>query len=134
VAGNVLNEDILGSIEFATQVSGAELILDLGHESCGAVKSAIDKIKLGHITGILDKIQPVIESSETFAGEKLSINQEYVLHAAIKNIEYTISQITSKSSIIKEVEENNVVKIVGGMYRLKTGEVTFWINGKIRFV
>ncbi len=125
VAGNFANEDILGSMEFACKVSGAKLILVLGHESCGAIKSAIDNVKLGNITAMLSKIQPAITASNDFNGEKSSKNPDYVEWVAKKNVLNTIAIIRAKSPVLKEMEDKGEIKIVGAYYDLHTGEVMF---------
>lgn len=125
VAGNFVNEDILGSMEFGCKVSGAKLIVVLGHESCGAIKAAIDNVKLGNITAMLTKIQPAVVKSQDFAGEKTSKNAAFVEYVARNNIINTIATIRSKSPILKEMEDKGEIKIVGAYYDLHTGEVIF---------
>lgn len=125
VAGNFVNEDLLGSMEFGCKVSGAKLILVLGHESCGAVKSAIDDVKLGNITAMLSKIKPAIVKSQDFEGEKKSKNPDFVEYVAKNNVLETIATIKAKSQILKEMEENGEIKIIGAYYDLHTGEVIF---------
>ena len=126
IAGNFVNEDILGSLEFACKVSGAKLILILGHEHCGAIKSAIDNVKLGNITTMLSKIKPAVDVAKlTFAGEKTSTNSAFMNEVCIKNVENAISVIRTKSPILKEMEDNGEIKIVGGIYYMETGKVDF---------
>ncbi|MDR6844068.1 carbonic anhydrase family protein [Flavobacterium granuli] len=125
IAGNFVNEDLLGSMEFGCKVSGAKLILVLGHESCGAVKSAIDDVKLGNITAMLSKIKPAIAKSQDFEGEKKSKNPDFVEYVAKNNVLQTIETIRAKSPILKEMEEKGEIKIIGGYYDLHTGEITF---------
>lgn len=125
VAGNFVNEDILGSMEFGCKVSGAKLILVMGHESCGAIKAAIDNVKLGNITAMLAKIQPAVAMSKDFAGEKTSKNDAYVEYVAKNNILNTIKTIKLKSPILKEMADKGEIKIMGAYYDLKTGEVIF---------
>src|SRR3954449_4557742 len=105
VAGNIVNEDILGSMEFGCKVSGAKLILVLGHTECGAIKSAIDNVKLGNITAMLTKIKPAAVKSQDFAGEKTSKNDAFVEHVAKNNVINTIETIKSKSVILKEMAD-----------------------------
>jgi carbonic anhydrase len=128
VAGNFVNEDILGSAEFACKVSGSKVFLVLGHESCGAVKAAIDDVKLGNITPMLTKIEPAVEMSADFEGEKSTKNPEYVHHVCENNVKNTIEQIRKDSPILKEMEDNNEIKIVGAIYSLSSGKVTFMID------
>ena len=124
VAGNFVNEDILGSMEFGCKVSGSKVILVLGHEHCGAVKAAIDDVKLGNITAMLTKIRPVVESSK-YDGDKTSSNEEYVHLVCVNNVLNTIEQIRLKSPILKEMEDGGEIKIVGGVYDMDTGKVDF---------
>lgn len=125
VAGNFANEDILGSIEYGCKVSGAKLVLVLGHESCGAVKAAIDNVKLGNITAMLTKVQPAVTKSQDFAGEKTSENDAFVTYVAKNNVVNTIEMIKLKSPILKEMAGKGEIKIIGAYYDLKTGEVIF---------
>ncbi|PZF71135.1 carbonic anhydrase [Taibaiella soli] len=125
VAGNFSNRDILGSMEFGCKVSGAKLILVLGHESCGAVKGAIDNVKLGNITGMLANIQPAVAKSADFSGEKTSKNPAYVEQVAKNNVLHTISEIRTNSPILKEMEDKGEIKIVGAYYNIQTGAVSF---------
>ena len=125
VAGNFINEDILGSMEFACKVSGSKLILVLGHEHCGAVKSAIDDVKLGNITAMLSKIKPAVEIASDYEGDKSSKNTEFVSMVCENNVEYTINEIRTGSPILKEMEENGEIKIIGAVYDLDTGNVEF---------
>ncbi|WP_083990253.1 carbonic anhydrase family protein [Flavihumibacter petaseus] len=125
VAGNFVNEDILGSMEFGCKVSGAKLILVLAHESCGAVKAAIDNVKLGNITAMLTKIAPAVKLSAGFAGEKSSKNDAFVEQVAKANVTNTIETIRAKSPILKEMETKGEIRIIGAYYNLQTGEVIF---------
>lgn len=124
VAGNFVNEDILGSMEFACKVSGSKLVLVLGHEHCGAVKAAVDNVKLGNITPMLSKIIPAFKDIE-YDGERNSKNAEFVHMACKSNILNTIKEIRLKSPILKEMEDNGEIKIVGAIYDLDSGKVDF---------
>jgi len=124
VAGNFVNEDILGSMEFACKVSGSKLILVMGHEYCGAVKAAVDNVKLGNITPMLAKIRPAIESIE-YEGERTSKNKEFVHMASESNVLNTIEKIRSDSPILKEMEDNGEIMIVGAIYDMENGRVDF---------
>jgi len=124
VAGNFVNEDLLGSMEFATKVAGAKLILVMGHEHCGAVKSAIDDVKLGNITSMLSKIRPSVEAT-LYEGDRTSSNPEFVHKVNESNVLNTIEQIRVNSPILREMEENGEIKIVGATYDLDTGIATF---------
>ena len=125
VAGNFVNTDLLGSMEFACKVAGAKLILVMGHQHCGAVKSAIDDVKLGNITSMLANIKPAVEMSEDFHGEKSSKNEFFVKEVAYNNVRHTISEIRAKSEILKTMESKGEIKIVGAFYTLRTGELEF---------
>ena len=125
VAGNFVNEDILGSMEFGCKVSGAKLILVVGHENCGAIKAAIDNVKMGNITAMLTKIKPAVERSRDFKGDQSSKNDAFVDEVCRNNVLNTIEAIKSGSPILKEMAEKGEIKIVGAVYSLKTGAVTF---------
>lgn len=125
VAGNFVNEDILGSMEFGCKVSGAKVILVLGHESCGAIKSAIDDVKLGNITAMLSRIQPAVKRAKDFSGVQKSNNPDFVEHVCKVNVQTTIENITANSPILKEMVDKGELKIIGGYYDLHTGVVTF---------
>ena len=125
VAGNFVNEDLLGSMEFACKVAGAKLVFVLGHQHCGAVKGAIDNVKLGNITAMLAKIKPAVVMSQDFAGEKTSKNDEFVKHVCENNVKYAMQQIREKSPILKEMEDKGEIKIVGAFYRLTDGTIEF---------
>lgn len=120
-----MNEDLLGSLEFACKVMGAKLILVLGHESCGAIKSAIDNVKLGNITAMLSKIQPALAMSQDFTGNKSSKDTAFVAYVAKNNVLNTMKTIQSKSPILKEMVDNGSIRIIGAYYNIKTGEVIF---------
>lgn len=125
VAGNIVNEDILGSLEYACKVSGSKLIVVLGHEHCGAIKAAIDDVKLGNITALLTKIRPVVIANDQFQGEKSAKNEAYVHHVCLENVKLSIRNIRDKSPILKEMEAKGDIKIVGGIYKMETGKVEF---------
>ena len=125
VAGNFVNTDLLGSMEFACKVAGAKLIIVMGHQHCGAVKGAIDDVQLGNITSMLANIKPAVEMSKNFEGEKSSKNEVFVKLVAQNNIRNTIAQIRVKSKILKEMEAKGEIKIVGAFYTLRTGKLEF---------
>ncbi|MFD1615988.1 carbonic anhydrase family protein [Gelatiniphilus marinus] len=124
VAGNFVNEDILGSMEYATKVAGSKLVLVVGHEHCGAVKAAVDDVKLGNITPMLSKIKPAVNMVE-YDGERNSKNAEFVAEVCKSNVKNTIAEIRANSPIMKEMEDNGEIKIVGAVYDLDTGKVSF---------
>lgn len=125
VAGNFVNEDLLGSMEFACKVAGSKLVVVMGHQHCGAVKGAIDDVKLGNLTAMLSKIKPAIQLSQDFDGEKSSNNEDFVQTVALNNIKHTIASIREKSPVLKEMEDKGEIKIVGAYYTLTDGKVTF---------
>lgn len=126
IAGNFVNEDILGSMEYACKVSGFKLVVVLGHEHCGAIKAAIDDVKLGNITPMLGKIRPAVDMIE-YKGDRTSKNDKFVYMACESNIYNTIAQIRKNSPILKEMEENGDIKIVGGIYNMSNGKVE-WLD------
>jgi carbonic anhydrase len=126
VAGNIINEDILGSMEFSCKVSGAKLVLVIGHEYCGAIKGAIDKVSLGNLTGLLKKINPAVEACQHYTGTKSSKDAEFVDLVIRENVKMTVANIRKYSPILKEMEEAGEIKIVGAYYDMDNGEVTFF--------
>lgn len=125
VAGNFVNVDLLGSMEFACKVAGAKLILVLGHQHCGAIKGAIDDVQLGNITAMLAKIKPAVAMSQDFQGEKVSSNPAFMKRVNENNIRNTLKTIREKSPILKEMEAKGQIKIVGAFYRLTDGTLEF---------
>jgi carbonic anhydrase len=125
VAGNFENTDILGSMEFAAKVSGARLILVLGHEDCGAVKAAIDNVQLGNITPMLENIKPAVESLSDYDGDQSSANPEFVHLVTERNVELTIADIRERSPILREMEDQGELDISGALYDMQTGTVAF---------
>lgn len=125
VAGNIINEDMLGSMEFGCKVSGAKLILVLGHEHCGAIKSAIDDVKLGNITPLLAKIRPAVSSITNFDGDKTTKNDKFVHAVCEKNVELTVANIRKNSPILAEMEKNGELILQGAVYDMDSGKVTF---------
>jgi carbonic anhydrase len=126
VAGNVLNDDILGSMEFACKVSGAKLIAVIGHSNCGAVKGAIDNAELGSLTGLLARIKPAIDQVAVEGQPRTSKNHELVDKVADANVRLVMRQILERSPVLREMLEHGQIGIVGGMYDLGTGEVHFY--------
>jgi carbonic anhydrase len=125
VAGNICNDDILGGLEYACAVTGAKVIVVLGHTSCGAVKGAIDDVKLGNLTGLLQKIKPAIDAT-TYLGERVSSNYAFVDEVAKTNVKATIDRIRQGSQVLSDLEKNGQVKLIGAMYNLKGGSVEFF--------
>lgn len=125
VAGNFANEDVMGSLEFATKVAGSKLVVVLGHTSCGAVKGSCDNVQAGHISSLVDEIQPSVKAVTPEDKTCSSDNTELVDKIAKHNVKRTIERLRSESDILKELEDNGDIKIVGAMYDVSTGNVTF---------
>ena len=125
VAGNFVNPDILGSMEFATKVSGAKLILVMGHENCGAIHAAIDGVELGNITTMLENIKPAVEMSTKSTGERSSKNRLFVHEVVENNVYRNINRIKEDSIILKEMFDKGEIDIKGAVYDMDTGVVIF---------
>lgn len=127
VAGNIVNDDILGSLEFACKLAGAKLVVVLGHTSCGAVKGACDQAELGNLTALLSKINPAIlavtepENPE----ERTSKNAAFVDAVALENVRLTVQNVRTYSNVLRSMEKEGAIKIIGAMYDIASGEVTF---------
>ena len=128
IAGNFVNEDILGSMEFACKLAGTKLVVVLGHTACGAVKGACDHARLGNLTTLINKIEPAVAAVSEPADESLrnSKNIDFVNQVAEKNVMMTIENIRNQSPVLVEMEKNHEIKIIGGMYDISNGEVTFY--------
>lgn len=125
VAGNVENSDILGSMEFGCKLSGAKLIVVMGHTACGAIKGAIANAELGNLTGLLAKIKPAVQAT-VYDGDRSATNYAFVDAVARKNVELTIADIRRDSPVLAELEASGAIRIVGAMYNLGTGALTFF--------
>ena len=127
IAGNFVNEDILGSMEFACKLAGTKLIVVLGHTACGAVKGACDHARLGNLTALINKIEPAVDAVIEPQDKSLrnSSNIEFVNRVAEKNVQMTISEIRSASPVLNEMEKNGEIKIIGGIYDIASGLVSF---------
>ena len=128
IAGNFENEDILGSMEFACKLAGTKVIVVLGHTACGAVKGACDDAKLGNLTALISKLKPAVEAviEPVDTSKRNSGNIDFVNNVAEKNVYMTIENIREKSPVLKEMEDNGEIKIIGAMYDIKDGSVTFY--------
>lgn len=126
VAGNVLNDDVLGSMEYATRVAGSKVIVVLGHTKCGAVVGAVNQVKLGKLNILLDKIQPAITSETTTYLHRNGANDLFVRNVTRNHVTLTIDRIRRESEIIANMEENGQLIIVGGVYDVETGKVEFF--------
>jgi carbonic anhydrase len=125
VAGNVANQDILGSMEFACKLAGAKVILVMGHTACGAIKGAIDNAELGNLSGLLAKIKPAVQATN-FSGERSSKNYEFVDAVARTNVQMTVENIRKNSPVLAELEGKGAIKMVGAMYNLQTAGMEFF--------
>ena len=125
IAGNILNDDILGSMEFACNMVGSKVILILGHTECGAIKGAIDKVRLGNLTGLLNKIEPVIDSLN-YNGERTSEDCNFVDLVTHENVKFVMNEIKERSSILSKLVKDEKLLIAGGIYNVSTGEVNFY--------
>ncbi|MFN1836088.1 carbonic anhydrase family protein [Balneola sp. MJW-20] len=127
VAGNIVNEDILGSLEYSCKVAGSKAIVVMGHSRCGAVSAACDDVKLGNITALLSNIRPAVESVASESNiEASSSDAEFVQNVSDRNVQNTIDAIRDKSDILREMHDNGEIDIVGAMYHVDSGKVTFF--------
>ena len=126
IAGNIINEDILGSMEFGCKVAGAKIIVVLGHTKCGAVKGACDHVEMGNLTALLAKIRPAVDDETTTTDNRNSGNREFVEKVATINVKRTVRSIMERSPILKELIESGQIGIVGGTHDITTGQVTFF--------
>ena len=125
IAGNILNEDILGSMEFATKIMKTKIILVLGHSRCGAIVGACNHVEMGNLKTLLKKIEPAINKETATTTNRSGDNAAFVNNVTELNVKHTIDRIRSESPIITELEKEGQIKIVGGMYNVETGAVTF---------
>lgn len=126
IAGNVLNDDILGSMEFACAMANSKIVVVLGHTKCGAVAGACDGIEDGHITNLLAKIKPAIELEQSETNDRTGDNSDFVAKVAFHNVHLVIDQVRNKSKMLADMEKNGQIMIVGGMYNIETGRVEFF--------
>ena len=126
IAGNIINEDILGSMEFGCKVAGSKIIVVLGHTKCGAIKGACDHVEMGNLTALLSKIRPAVDDEETITENRNSNNAEFVEKVAVINVKRTVKSILQRSPILKEMIEKGEIGIVGGTHDITTGQVSFF--------
>lgn len=126
IAGNIINEDILGSMEFACKVAGSKIIVVLGHTKCGAVKGACDHVEMGNLTALLSKIRPAVDDETTVKENRTSSNSDFVEKVSVINVQRTVTAIMERSPILKEMIEKGEIGIVGGIHNISTGEVDFY--------
>jgi carbonic anhydrase len=125
IAGNIINEDILGSMEFGCKVAGAKIIVVLGHTKCGAVKGACDHVEMGNLTALISKIQPAVYDEKTEKENRSSGNDEFVEKVSAINVKRAVHAIMERSTILKEMIESGTIGIVGGVHDITSGIVTF---------
>lgn len=126
IAGNIVNTDILGSMEFACKVAGSKLIVVLGHSKCGAIKGACDHVEMGNLTELLSKIQPAVYQEKETLKERNASNSTFVENVAEINVKRNVKSIIERSSILEQMIENGEIGIVGAMHNIETGEVLFY--------
>ena len=126
IAGNILNEDILGSMEFACKVAGAKVVVVLGHTKCGAVKGACDDVKMGNLTSLLEKLKPAVDAEKSELSNRNAGNSIFVEKVASLNVKLTMENVLVRSPILKGMIEQGEIAIIGGMYDVKTGVVDFY--------
>jgi carbonic anhydrase len=126
IAGNIVNTDILGSMEFACKVAGSKLIVVLGHTKCGAVKGACDHVEMGNLTELLSKIQPAVYQEKTTTENRNSSNSTFVENVAEINVKRNVKNIIERSFVLEQMIENGEIGIVGAMHNIETGEVSFY--------
>ncbi|KTD51009.1 carbonic anhydrase family protein [Legionella quateirensis] len=134
IAGTIINEDILGSMEFACKVAGAKIIVVLGHTKCGAIKGACDHIEMGNLTALLTKIQPAVSAEKTVVENRTSSNEEFVEKVTTINVHKTVHAVMERSPILKELIETGACGIIGGNHDISTGEVEFFQDTKFGFI
>lgn len=126
IAGNIINEDILGSMEFGCKVAGAKIIVVLGHTKCGAIKGACDHVEMGNLTALLTKIRPAVDDERTTVENRTSDNAEFVQKVTEINVKRTVTAIKERSPILKEMILSGQIGIIGGSHDITTGEVVFY--------
>ena len=126
IAGNIVNTDILGSMEFACKVAGSKLIVVLGHSKCGAVKGACDHVEMGNLTELLSKIQPAVYQEKETTGDRSSKNMAFVENVSEINVKRNVRNIIERSFILEQMIENGEIGIVGAMHDIETGKVVFY--------
>ena len=132
IAGTVINDDILGSMEFACKLAGAKIIVVLGHSKCGAINGACDDVELGYLTGLLEKIKPAVKE-EKLKHNKMLTAETFVENVTAINVHHSVKTVLTKSPIIKTLVDKGLCGIIGGMHNITTGEVTFFEDTKAGF-
>ena len=130
IAGNIINEDILGSMEFACKVAGSKIIVVLGHSNCGAVKGACDHVEMGNLTALLSKIRPAVDEEFETTANRTSANSTFVENVATINLKRTVKSIMERSTILEHMIKSGAIGIIGGMHDLSSGKVTYYSETK----
>ena len=133
IAGNILNKDILGSMEFACKIAGSKIIVVLGHTKCGAIKGACDDVKMGNLSSLLSKVKPAIEAEIITEENRTASNSSFVENVAKLNVLLTLKQIPEQSPIVAELIKNSKVILIGAIYNVETGVVEFFENDEIKY-
>jgi carbonic anhydrase len=126
IAGNIINEDILGSMEFGCKVAGAKMIVVLGHTKCGAIKGACDHVEMGNLTALLTKIRPAVDDEKATTANRTSENADFVENVSAINVKRTVKAITQRSPILNELIQSGEIGIIGGIHDITTGIVEFY--------
>jgi carbonic anhydrase len=125
IAGNIINDDILGSMEFACKIAGSKLVVVLGHTKCGAIKGACDHLQMGNLSTLLNKIQPSVYYERTVTGNRTSENEEFVGKVARIQVKRSVETIIQQSLILREMVEKGEIGLIGALYDVETGLVEF---------
>jgi carbonic anhydrase len=126
IAGNYAQPDIMGSLEYATKVAGAKLVVVMGHTECGAIKGACDNVQMGNLTTVIQALHPAVEDVKEFQGDRTSKNKEFVLLVTQANVRRTVAKLRADSPILRELEQSGQIKILGAIHDISTGQVTFF--------
>ncbi|MCL9685116.1 carbonic anhydrase family protein [Legionella maioricensis] len=133
IAGTIINEDILGSMEFACKVAGAKIIVVLGHSKCGAIKGACDHVEMGNLTALLNKIQNAVHAEQSTVENRTSSNEDFVEKVTAINVKRTVQAVMERSPILKDLIEKGECGIIGAHHDISTGEVVFYQDAKLGF-
>ena len=126
IAGNFVNEDILGSMEFSCKIAGSKLVVVLGHTGCGAIKGVCDNVRMGHLTTVLTKLRGALDETEDPTEDRSSQNLSFVNNVAATNVKLTMEDISERSTILRDLMDEGTIGLVGGMYDVNTGTVEFY--------
>ena len=128
IAGNILNEDILGSMEYACKIGGSKLVVVLGHTNCGAITGACNHVEIGNITSLLNKVKPAIEQETQTSANRTGANAAFVKNVTINNVHLAVAGTRKASPILAEMEKQGEIRIIGGLYDVETGKVEFYLQ------